>query len=83
MPRPDVYLHVDNTDFFQRMAGILVAFARELEQHPAQVDVYKRQLSECVDIKSKFKTCDAANPNSPVRSCPIPFCSLSLIQSLK
>lgn len=37
MPRPDVYLHVDNTDFFQRMAGILVAFARELEQHPAQV----------------------------------------------
>jgi UDP-N-acetylglucosamine 2-epimerase (non-hydrolysing) len=28
---------VDNTDFFQRMAGILVAFARELEQHPAQV----------------------------------------------
>lgn len=37
MPRPDVYLHVDNTDFFQQMAGILVAFARELEQHPAQV----------------------------------------------
>ena len=37
MPRPDVYLHVDNTDFFPRMAGILVAFARELEQHPAQV----------------------------------------------
>lgn len=37
MPHPDVYLHVDNTDFFQRMAGILVAFARELEQHPAQV----------------------------------------------
>ena len=36
MPRPDVYLHVDNTDFFQRMAGILVAFARELEQHPAK-----------------------------------------------
>lgn len=37
MPRPDVYLRIDDTDFFQRMAGILVAFARELEQHPAQV----------------------------------------------
>lgn len=37
MPRPDVYLHVDCTDFFQRMAGILVAFARELEHHPAQI----------------------------------------------
>ena len=23
MPRPDVYLHVDNTDFFQRMAYAL------------------------------------------------------------
>ena len=37
MPRPDVYLRVDDTDFFQRMAGILVTFARELEQHPAQI----------------------------------------------
>lgn len=37
MPRPDVYLRVDDSDFFQRMAGILVAFARELEQHPAHV----------------------------------------------
>lgn len=37
MPRPDVYLHVDDTDFFQQMAGILVTFARELERHPAQI----------------------------------------------
>lgn len=37
MPRPDAYLRVNDTDFFQRMAGILVAFARELEKHPAQV----------------------------------------------
>ncbi|MBQ8519935.1 MAG: UDP-N-acetyl glucosamine 2-epimerase [Bacteroides sp.] len=37
MPRPDVYLNIDSTDFFRRMAGILVAFARELEQHPAHV----------------------------------------------
>lgn len=37
MPHPDVYLHVDDIDFFQRMAGILVAFSRELEQHPAQI----------------------------------------------
>lgn len=37
MPRPDAYLRVNNTDFFQRMAGILVAFARELDQHPAHI----------------------------------------------
>lgn len=37
MPRPDAYLHVDDTDFFQRMAGIIVAFARELEKHPAHI----------------------------------------------
>ena len=41
MPRPDV----DNTDFFQRMAGILVAFARELEQHPAQVVLVVENLT--------------------------------------
>lgn len=37
MPHPDVYLNVESSDFFQRMAGILVAFARELEQHPAHI----------------------------------------------
>lgn len=37
MPRPDVYLNIDNTDFFQRMAGILIAFSRELEQHPTHL----------------------------------------------
>lgn len=45
MPRPDVYLHVDTTDFFQRMAGILVAFARELEQHPAQIVIVVDDLT--------------------------------------
>lgn len=37
MPRPDVYLNIDSSDFFQRMAGILIAFSRELEQHPAHL----------------------------------------------
>ena len=37
MPQPDVCLGVDSNDYFQRMAGILVAFARELEEHPAQL----------------------------------------------
>lgn len=37
MKRPDTCLNVESTDFFQRMAGILVAFARELDQHPAQL----------------------------------------------
>lgn len=45
MPRPDAYLRVDDTDFFQRMAGIVVAFARELEQHPAQVVVVVDDLT--------------------------------------
>lgn len=45
MPRPDIYLHVDTTDFFQRMAGILVAFARELEQHPAQIVIVVDDLT--------------------------------------
>ena len=37
MPRPDAYLNIETTDFYQRMAGILVSFARELEQHPAHI----------------------------------------------
>lgn len=37
MPRPDVYLNIESSDFFQRMAGILVAFSRELEEHPTHL----------------------------------------------
>lgn len=37
MPCPDTYLNIDSSDFFQRMAGILIAFSKELEQHPAHV----------------------------------------------
>lgn len=37
MSAPDVYLNVESKDFFQRMAGIIVAFAHELEEHPADV----------------------------------------------
>ena len=35
--QPDSYLGVESNDYFQRMAGILVAFAQELEEHPAQL----------------------------------------------
>ena len=45
MPRPDAYLRVDDTDFFQRMAGIVVAFARELEKHPAQIVIVVDDLT--------------------------------------
>ncbi len=45
MPRPDAYLRVDDTDFYRRMAGILVAFARELEQHPAQLVIVVDDLT--------------------------------------
>ena len=37
MPAPDSFLEIESTDFFQRMAGIIVAFARELEEHPADL----------------------------------------------
>ena len=37
MPHPDAYLNIDSDDFFQRMAGIIVAFSRELEHHPAHI----------------------------------------------
>lgn len=37
MPQPDVYLGVESKDFFQRLAGIIVAFAHELEQYPTDV----------------------------------------------
>ncbi len=45
MPRPDAYLRVDDTDFYRRMAGILVAFARELEEHPAHVVIVVDDLT--------------------------------------
>ena len=37
MPEPDSFLEVDSNDYFQRMAGILVAFAKELDEYPAQL----------------------------------------------
>lgn len=37
MPRPDVFLEIESSDFFERMGGILIAFARDLEQHPTDL----------------------------------------------
>lgn len=37
MPHPDSFLEVESNDFFQRLAGIIAAFAQELETHPADV----------------------------------------------
>lgn len=37
MPHPDTYLEVDSNDFFQRLAGIIVAFAQDLDKHPADI----------------------------------------------
>lgn len=37
MPCPDSYLEVESTDFFQRLASIIVAFAKELDEHPADI----------------------------------------------
>ena len=37
MDAPDAYLNVESNDFFNRLAGIIVAFARELDEHPADL----------------------------------------------
>ena len=37
MPQPDNYLEVESNDFCQRLAGIIVAFANELENHPTDL----------------------------------------------
>lgn len=37
MPCPDAYLNVESNDFFQRLASIIVAFADELDKHPADL----------------------------------------------
>ena len=37
MPCPDTYLNVESNDFFQRLASIIVAFAKELDNHPADL----------------------------------------------
>ncbi len=37
MPLPDACLEVESNDFFQRLAGIIVAFAKELDTHPADL----------------------------------------------
>ncbi len=39
MPRPDTFLGIDSGNFFERMGGILIAFAHDLEQYPADLVV--------------------------------------------
>lgn len=70
MPRPDAFLNIDSTDFFQRMAGILVAFARELEQHPAHVVVVVDDLTPTMacSIVARKKGIKVAHLVAGVRS---------------
>jgi UDP-N-acetylglucosamine 2-epimerase (non-hydrolysing) len=37
MPHPDTCLEVESNDFFQRLAGIIVAFSQELDAHPTDI----------------------------------------------
>ena len=37
MPRPDTYLNIESNDFFRRLAGIITAFAQELDTHPTDM----------------------------------------------
>lgn len=37
MPFPDAFLNVESNDFFQRLSGIIVAFAQELDHYPTDL----------------------------------------------
>lgn len=37
MDAPDCYLNIESTDFFEHLGNILVAFAHELDNHPADL----------------------------------------------
>lgn len=37
IPEPDSYLEIESTDFFEHLANIIVAFAKELDSHPTDL----------------------------------------------
>lgn len=70
MPRPDAYLGVESHDFFERMGGILVAFARELEKHPADMVVVVDDMTPTMacSIVAKKKGLKVAHLVAGIRS---------------
>lgn len=70
MPRPDAYLKVESDDFFQRLSGIIVGFARELEANPADLVMVVDDLTPTMacSIVAKKKGIKVAHLVAGIRS---------------
>ena len=70
MPRPDAYLPVESDDFFQRLSGIIVAFAQELEAYPADLVMVVDDLTPTMacSIVAKKKGVRVAHLVAGIRS---------------
>lgn len=70
MPHPDACLNVESDDFFQRLAGIIVAFSQELENHPANLVMVVDDLTPTMacSIVAKKKGIRVAHLVAGIRS---------------
>lgn len=70
MPHPDACLNVESDDFFQRLAGIIVAFSQELENHPADLVMVVDDLTPTMacSIVAKKKGIRVAHLVAGIRS---------------
>ena len=74
MPCPDTCLNVESNDFFQRLASIIVAFAQELDEHPAD-------LVMVVDDLTPTMACSIVARKKGIKiahfDCHVPFKNLT------
>ncbi len=70
IPQPDVCLEIDSNDFFERLAGILVSFARDLESHPADLVMVVDDMTPTMacSIAAKKKGVKVAHLIAGIRS---------------
>ena len=70
MPAPDAYLNVESNDFYQRLANIIVAFAEELDNHPADLVMVVDDLTPTMacSIVSRKKGIKIAHLVAGIRS---------------
>ena len=73
MPQPDNYLEVESNDFCQRLAGIIVAFANELENHPTDLVMVVDDLTPTMacSIVARKKNVKIAHLVAGIRSFDI------------
>ncbi|MBM6669650.1 UDP-N-acetyl glucosamine 2-epimerase [Phocaeicola coprophilus] len=70
MDAPDSYLNIESTDFFERLANIIVAFARELDNHPADLVLVVDDMTPTMacSIVAKKKNIKVAHLVAGIRS---------------